>query len=276
MKRYFYILGLCVAFIGASLSHVKSAAADLLITPYRVVFEDGQRFQEVNIVNSGNNVNTYEISWKHLTMSEAGGYDRSDVEPVIDGFDVAKHVVYSPRRITLTPGAKQKIRLAFRRPEDVPNGDFHSHLKFNAVPTEDNGPDLQVAGDRSTEVGVSVNISYSIPVVVRIGALQSNATIDALNLSRSPKSGALVADVTVGTSGVYGVLGRLFVYHSDANGNGQKLIGEVSNANLFTEISKRTFSIGLNEDVSAGQLRVVLMGYGDDDSVLAEKTFPLQ
>ncbi len=66
-------------------------------------------------------------------------------------------------------------------------------------------------------------------------------------------------------------------YHVLSNGE-QEFIGEVSNANIFSEITERTFQMAINKaDLGGGSIRIVLSHYDKENAfIYDEKTFPLE
>ena len=79
----------------------------------------------------------------------------------------------------------------------------------------------------------------------------------------------------VSRGGLYSVLGWLQVYHV-VDGR-EELLGEVSNAHIFSEIDSRVFTVPLTKEVSSGGLRVVMRHYDlSQNIVYAERYFPLQ
>lgn len=246
------------------------AYADILITPTRVVFNDKQRFAEVTLANVTNATKSYEIGWQLYKMEEKTGfYNPVEVTPE---YDLSKLVFFAPRRVTLPPGGKQKVKLRFSRPADMPDGDYHVHLKFKAfkpaiTPSD---PEDKVLAQ------VSINISFTIPIIVRIGEPKIEASIGQISLDRD-QNGKVTMNVPVerDSSLPYAIIGHMRAYFD--SGSGEEFVGEVSNANVFPEVSRRDFSLILTKEVSAGKLRVEVRDYESNSSVVhAERVFDLQ
>ncbi len=270
-------LGLMFAFFALCvLGSVSDASANILITPTRIVFEDGQRFSIVTLVNNGKETKSYEIDWVYLEMIEGnGGYARDRVLPA-DMADISELVVFSPRRVTLAPGSKQKIRLAFRRPAGIEEGDYHIHLRFKVLPEDHTRASVVKSLEpQKASVNVNINLSYTIPVLVRIGEGQPSVSIEQISMGRNDR-GQLTVTVPVRRGGDYSVLGYLRLYHVGADG-GRELVGEISNANIFREISVRNFTLPLFKEVSGGMLEIELRDGGDrNGDIYANRIFPLQ
>lgn len=276
------LLFMGVFLVGLVAGFVQDARADILITPTRVVFGERDNYGLVTLANNGDKVTTYKIGWKFFEMqAEGAAYKPIEISDL--DYDVSEYINFSPRQVTLQPGASQKVRLALRRPSDIPDGDFHVHLGFSTVP--DSGLDVSGDGYQSREevagMSVMVNIGYTIPVVVRSGVVDVSAEIGQIALSRNKINGLLRVAVPINRAGgAYSVLGHLMVFHVDGSGN-ETRIGEVSNAHIFPEVDSRTFDVQLTKNIDGGSLRVVMYDYLYDSSsgnnaVYAEKTFPLE
>lgn len=263
-----------IALLAASIcvSWGQRAHANLVITPFVVVFEGNERFKEVVVVNTGGETRSYEMEWSFLSMTEGTGkYARS--EDAGEGFDLTKHIVFSPRRVTLTPGAKQKVRLKLARPENLPDGDHHVHLRFSAVSKANK--ELVKFDPKNPKIDVDVSVSYAIPVILRAGDLPMDANIGDIKITRNENSGLLNAEIPLShQKGGAAILSHMYVYHIDASGK-EELVGEISNANVFAEIEEKRYQVQLNKKITGGQLKVVLDGL-NDSGVIAERIFPLQ
>lgn len=268
-----YRVFLCCLFVCVFAISSVPAFANILITPTHIVFDDRQRFADVTLANTSNKVQAYELSWVLYKMTEGSGtYTTDGVNPKVDLSDFIR---FAPRRVTLPPASKQKIRLSFKRPADILEGDYHIHLKFQVSPTEE-----EPIVDRPIEkavVHVSINVNYTIPVVVRIGEPQIETKIGQISLDRNSDTGALQMILPVERIGSpHSLIGYIRVFHKDERGN-EVLVGEISNANIFPEISKRTFTVPLRSEVSGGSFRVEIRNNDkQDDFVHAQKIFDLE
>tara|TARA_R110001592_G_scaffold20926_9_gene84616 strand:- start:2631 stop:3479 length:849 start_codon:yes stop_codon:yes gene_type:complete len=282
MKRTLLKLCLCLSICAGGFVVAPDVQANILITPTRVVFEGRERFASVTLANNGDKARTYNIDWVYFKMNEGDGTYKVEDAPPTD-FDLSKYLVYSPRRVTLAPGASQKVKLALRRPNEIPEGDYHVHLRFAVDPEmpediiEHQGRDIQ-KGEGRSGAAIRVNVSYSIPVILIVGKPDVEARIGALSLKRNENTGGLSALIPVERVGKpYSILGHMYVYHVDDKGNEDK-VGEISNAHIFAEANNRVFDVSLIKEISGGSLRVVLDRYDDQSgkTPYAEKTFPLE
>ncbi len=281
MNKNFMALCLAFAIYAGSFFVSLEAKASILITPTRVVFEDRDRFGVVTLVNNGDETTSYKMEWKFFEMQETGPAYK-ETTGVLTDFDLSKHIIFSPKRVTLAPGASQKIRLALRRPESIPEGDYHIHLGFMSVPNEAD-TEIKKIDNNAAKAGaaVKINVSYTIPVILRVGEPRIDTVIEDISFTRNQKTGMLQVAVPVARVGLpYSILGHLMLYHIDKNGN-QERVGEISNAHIFPEVDKRLFDVHLIKEISGGSLRVVMYDYKfdrrkSDNFIYAERTFSLE
>lgn len=283
MKNNFLcFLGLFICF-SAVFFFPALARAELTITPTRVIFQDRDRFATVTLVNTGKEVRSYEMKWLFFRMQETGSpYAPSDKS--VTEFDLSKYIVFQPRRVTLAPGATQKVRLALRRPETIPAGDYHIHLQFIGIKDQDE--EQKVVGTPSARpkaaAQVEINVGYSIPVILRAGQDAVSAEIGQISIKRNPedKNLKVIVPVSRKSETPHAIIGYMYLYHISPSGE-QELVGEISNANIFPEVSQREFEVSLIRQISGGTLRVVLekniegKKNKEHKDVYADKTFPL-
>jgi len=222
------------------------SAANLLITPSRVIFEDRTRTSQVTLVNKGTETTTYRISFIRQNMTEDGKF--VPVEDNEQGMYSDKMVRYSPRQITLTPGQSQIVRLMLRKPRDLADGEYRSHMLLQALPKTTKSDISKAVEENSGEISVEITtiIGVSIPVIVRSGKLSANLELSNARYVKSIDSNirssvSLVMNRT-GNKSVYGDF-RVTYY----DGSGQELVvGSVNGVAVYTPNTVRTFQIPIN------------------------------
>lgn len=252
----------------------KEAKANITLLPTRVLFEEGDRFKEVTLVNTGDKTKTYEMSWNFFRMQEQNPPYTTADGPITE-VDPSKYISFTPRRVTLQPGAKQKVKLVLRRPKDpLPPGDYHIHLRFAGItPPPIAGQDIP----EEKKTVVSINVGYTIPIVLRVGKSDVSAEIEPVTLKRNELNGRLNVMVPIKRiGGPYSVMGHLYVYHIGQDGKEER-VGEISNAQVFPEVGHRLIEVPLIKKISGGSLRVILRNFDPNNNyILAEKIVPLQ
>lgn len=199
-------------------------AADLMVYPTRVVMTDKQRTAQVDIVNTSQDQATYKITMVRKRMTESGEF--KDVTTPEPGEKFADEVVrYSPRQVTLMPGAGQTIRIMFKEPPDLESGEYRSHLLFTKPPPavtavqEKEEPEPNVIS-----MNIVANIGISIPVIIRHGELEAKAAIDPASVRiRQLGQKQQVLSFAMSRTGTRSIYGDVVAYRGKekvAEGNG--------------------------------------------------------
>lgn len=180
-----YVVAILVAILGITSPDLGSGPAwaqssgDLVVAPTRVVFEGRTRSAQLGLVNKGSGTATYRISVINMRMGENG--QLTEIAQPEPGQMFADRLFrYSPRQVTLEPGATQAIRLLLRKPKDLEPGEYRSHLMMRAVPdTSQQSVEAPTAGSSVTLIPV---FGIAIPVIVRHGNLDFQTSISELEM----------------------------------------------------------------------------------------------
>lgn len=233
---------------------------DLGVTPTRLVFEDRNRTAQVTLINRAATPATYRIGFLHLRMDENG--QLAEIAEAGPGERFADDLIrFSPRQVTLAPGATQTVRLLLRKPEGLPAGEYRSHLLFQEVPAE-GGTDVEALG--APEKGVAIRLTpifrVAIPVLVRHGELDAEARLSDLTLL-PPATDGTAPRLSfrlhrLGTRSLHGDVTVLF-----APAGGQEIeAGRIKGLALYAPASARRVDVTLEVppgiDLQAGRLSV--------------------
>ena len=211
------------------------AVADLMVYPTRIVFEKNQRAAQLELINSGQESATYRISIVNRRMSEIGEFSPADTPLAGESF-AADLLRYSPRQVVLAPGLGQTIRISLRKPADLPEGEYRSHLQFDRVPEAGGATSIDTAGTKPGEVGVQLKalVGVSIPLIVRHGETTAGLALTGLQLIKSSSAGQppLLAAVLnrSGNRSVYGDLGATFT----PRGGAAQEVGKAGGVAVYT------------------------------------------
>ena len=252
-------LGICSVLLAADPAR---AAASLFIYPTLIMFEANERSAEVTIANRGDEIGTFEIAWTDMSMTSDGGLRKHD-EPT--PWSVQPFVRYSPRRVTLEPSQSQVIKIAVRRDETVPEGEYFSHLRVITINSED--PDAADAPTQAPGVSVTARTAIAIPVVWRNSREISQARIDKVSLD--PESGQVLVNVRreglLSVRGYLHLLGRGDVASADAFAEPVPLV-------IYPNIDARSVAIPLKEGMSIENLPAEATIYFSADELLDRNT----
>ncbi|WP_419901542.1 molecular chaperone [Kiloniella sp.] len=245
IKKFYYstylptILILIILIFTISLSSPSRAAGGLVVTPQLVELNARNRNTVLTLANRGNKVETYRISIINYRMDEQGNLFQIDTPSGVEAFANGLFR-YAPRQITLKPGTPQTVRVLYRRPADLEEGEYRSHLLFQQVP--DTKPQ---ASNNSSGAGLSVEIKtifgISIPVIVRHGELTGNGQLAELK-SIDKNDGEKAISLRINRSGNQSLRGDL-VALSDGNE-----VGRLNNVAVYLSTAYRDIEVPLTTE----------------------------
>lgn len=198
------------------LAPCSPALADLMLHPTRIVFDKNTRAAQIELINNGSKPASYRISLVNRRMTEAGQFELA--ETALEGEQFADSMLrYSPRQVTLQPGTAQTVRVMLRKPAELLEGEYRSHLLFDKLPDVEGSASIENRGAGNAQIGVTINalIGASVPVIVRHGNVGGTVSLDGLALrSDAAKRPQLALRFhREGNSSVYGDLSVTFTPH---------------------------------------------------------------
>lgn len=253
------------------------AAGELMVAPTRIVFEGRTRTAQVSIVNTGTETSTYRIAFVRKQMTENGGFE--DVPEGTVGMFADPMIRFSPRQVTLNPGQTQVVRLMLRKPSELADGEYRSHLLFRAIPKVGAGIEsLDPSSSGNINIQLVPVLGISIPVIVRQGAV--DATADLSNLSvQNTENGSrhlLFQIERKGNGSLFGDLTATLFHPQDRR---SLVVGLAKGVAVYTSIERRQFRMPLQLPPSAeftGTLRLTYRRSTEEgEAVLAETELPL-
>ncbi len=204
------ILSILICSIGGPTA--LAAPGDLLVSPVRVVFEGRTRVAEVTLVNKGQTKSNYRVSFENRRMQRDGQFEK--IEAPGEGDMFAEGLVrYAPRRVTLEPNAPQTLRLMLRKPADLVDGEYRSHLLFAAVPDDAKENSIEDSSADGTTLSIRLTPIYgvTIPIIVRHGEVTASAEIANLDFSKN-NDGTSKIDMVLKRTGNMSLYGDLHIY----------------------------------------------------------------
>jgi len=236
----FLILG--ILLVG---NNISFAGSEIMVTPTRVIFDTKTRTQKVTVINSGNDEGTYRILLVNKRMTPEGNI--IDIEKAEAGEQFAdKMIRYSPRQVTLKPGQSQIVRLSLRKPRDLKDGEYRSHITFKAIP-KNIGIDIGQINDEKSGIGIKLTaiVSVTIPVIVRHGKTDATVSIQSLKLLPPDKKNTRpMLSMELQREGSQSVYGD-FIAELESNGK-SKIIGQMNGIAIYTPNASRNVKLTLN------------------------------
>jgi P pilus assembly chaperone PapD len=235
---------------GLLLALLQPAYAELMLHPTRLVFEKNQRAAQIELINNGSASATYRISLVNRRMTEAGQFEAAETAAPGERFadDMLR---FSPRQVTLQPGSAQTVRVMLRKPAELADGEYRSHLQFDKLPDADAGAAGEGQGQGGAkDIGVVLNalIGASVPVIVRHGTTSANVSLSHLALQKADPKRQLVTlqFEREGSSSVYGDLSVTFT----PRGGKPQTLAQVGGIAVYTPNRVRQAALPL--DLPAG------------------------
>lgn len=277
--KFFSLLVLSAACLITSQSAAIAAGANLMITPSRVVFDDKTRSAQVTLLNTGTEAGSFRITFIRQQMTDTGEFIKVKANEKGNFSDTM--IKYSPRQIFLPAGQSQVVRLMLRKPRDLKNGEYRSHMLFQSLPKPSNNSVEKAAKakkDKTIEIEITPIVGISIPIIVRHGKLEDSLTIDNAKLmpgtKANPRASISVDMHRKGNRSVYGDFRAIFIPN---DGDTPEVIALANGVAVYTPNTLRHFSIPITAPFgtrfSDGTIRIIFLESGkDEDSGLIAET----
>jgi hypothetical protein len=175
------IITLFFLFACASLGYANILG--LSVAPINMVFTPRQTIQTFTVSNRSANTLAYRLSLSDEVMNADGS-----LSPQADGFaySAKKMIRFSPNEITLAPGEHQIVRVMIRRPADLADGDYHSHVMFEEQLTKTQ-TDLKLDETQGAVLKTELKalLTLGVPVVIQHGKIEQK--LEMVGLVDTPK-----------------------------------------------------------------------------------------
>ncbi|WP_264753029.1 fimbrial biogenesis chaperone [Marinobacter psychrophilus] len=248
----------------------------MMLYPTRIVFAGNQRAAQLELINNGTESATYRISLVNRRMSETGAFSGIDVP--LPGEQFAEDMLrYSPRQVTLAPGAGQAVRIMVRKPANLAPGEYRSHMLFAKQPNPEGRTSVESSNATAdNEIGITLTalVGASIPVIVRHGNTDASVALTHLDLRR-PADKAPVLGFVMERSGNQSVYGDLTISFTPYSGS-EQVIARANGVAIYTPNPLRRASISLGQlngsRLTNGALRVTYREQAEDGGALLVET----
>jgi P pilus assembly chaperone PapD len=194
-----------VAAVLAALALPMPAAAELLVAPTRVVLTPETRSSELVLVNKGSETAAFRIAIENRRMREDGSLEDA-AEPLPGEAFADDKLRYSPRQLVLEPGARQVVRIMASAPGALEPGEYRSHIRLMSAPVS--AGSTQVTGEANNDNSLSIELvairSITIPVILRVGALDASVSMDEAAMTADSPNQLVVRLTRSGTRSTYG------------------------------------------------------------------------
>lgn len=239
-------------FLLFSVFFTSTVYAEVMITPTRVLLENGQRSSELIIVNKGDEEAAFRLSIENRRMTVDGSLELAETAHEGEKF-VKDFVRFSPRRVILRPGQRQTVRVSVDT-SDLPPGEYRSHLRVLSAPTSA-GRQLQSMTASPTD-DISIQLvairSLTIPVIARVGKLDAQVMLAAAELKENAR-----LEIDMQRSGSSSAYGNFYIYTEGE----QDPVFYARGIALYTPNEQRVVKLPLpasvNQQLSGQKARIV-------------------
>jgi len=249
------------ALAGSFLAADASANSLLFIAPHRVVIAPDQQTTEVTVANQSETKRRYEITMIDSVMTETGATKRVDTFE----YSAKRMVRYVPRAVELAPGERQTVRLMVRRPKDLADGDYHSHLLFREKASE---PEKPAEGEGENKFSFQVGAQYgvAIPVIVQKGTIEASVKMGEVVKTEGAQKGLTVTFNRTGNAEAGAYL-RVF----KVEGTTEEPISAPLWVRIYREVGSITRSIPLMADAELeGKIILRLYNHADQNAEILD------
>jgi hypothetical protein len=233
------------------------AQGDLMINPKRVVFDENNRIQEINLANTSNDTAVYGISFVQYRMNESGGFENI-TEPDSGQRFASTFLRMFPRKVILAPRESQTIKVQLTKTSEIQTGEYRSHIYFRSL--KETKPLGETPGDSNTiRIRIEPVIGITIPCIIRKGETSVSLSITGLGYENIGDT-LFYLKMNLNRTGNISSFGDIFVNYIDVNNNSYE-VGVTKGLAVYTpsEIRKCRIMLKKPEGISfvGGKFRVV-------------------
>lgn len=240
-------LTICAVLIGGMLIALSQPSYAVRVSLKRVVFDGSKRSEILTIINNSAEDRTYRLGWRKFRMgTDAALKAIGENESANDILWADDMIRYAPRRVTIPAGGSQQVRLLFRRPAELQEAEYRSHLW---IVSEAKPSSFDADPGNKQSVKLAVQPAISLPVFVRNGDLKAEVNITDAKLTRTDKG--LNTTFTLNRTGTRSVYGDVEFVCTDQGQN--TILHQVRGIAVYMEVQTRNmkFPIPMKTETAA-------------------------
>jgi hypothetical protein len=161
----------------------QAGGGSMTLSATRLTVQPQQRTATVSVANRSATTQRYRASVVDMTMGPDGQVVALGEDVAAGEHGASSWVIVSPSSLSLKPGESQTLRLLFRRPGGLRDGEYRTHLKVAQEPPADIAGGLNET-QRADGMQVKIVTVYatSIPIIFAQGQLEVSAKISVARL----------------------------------------------------------------------------------------------
>lgn len=235
-----------------------SVAANINLTPRRVIFDRTKRTEAVYVFNQGNAPVTVDVALVDNAMLPSGEIvplarvaERGAAAQATGAkvHSAKPFLLAAPSRLTLLPGQGKTIRVRATLADGAGAGEYRSHLTVTTVPSPDSGLTAeQAAASDKGELVLRLQSIFgiSIPLIVRSGVADATGSMGPITPVTTPDGPAL--QVTLKRQGVTSLYGNIELRTA------REVIGVVRGIAVYPEVDERLAQVPLLRALKKGEM----------------------
>ena len=156
------------------------AYAELQVFPLRVVLTDKDKTAQIALRHRGTKEERYRITTVFYRMG-ADGSMKATTDLTKEDADASSLFRYSPRQVLLQPNVEQVVRIMSRVPADLPDGEYRTHLHFEAM---SDPPQAGQPGGNQAQMMLIARMAVAIPVVIKKGQTKVDVALSNFKIQK--------------------------------------------------------------------------------------------
>lgn len=255
-------LFIALALMLFAATFASAAQTGIMVEPLRVEVVDGKRYGQITVLNqSQDEPVVYSISKLAMRMNEDGTLYTPDVLSKRES--IAQSMIrFSPRTANIPPGGRQVVRIAVRKPPNLPDGEYMSYIRVGPMgdPKAVKNANTDLPPD-AAGITIAMRVGMRIPVIIYEGEPKVKTTLLGARLGVTEIGGPAL-EFKLKREGSYSSYVGLNAY---AMINGKKeLIASKPRVVTYLPQSTRTVLLPiLNQSFTSGKILVEIHDYKD-------------
>ena len=252
------------SFLLLTLSPFSASAEQMLqILPPRIVLTS-ERSANLTLINRGDKSGDYRLFMRNIRTNEYGKF--FTIETPQPGDLYADSMIrFSPRKVTVPAQSKQDVRVVLRKPKDLAEGEYRSHLVFRSLPKQEQLEDKP--NEKNIAMTFNPILEVTIPVIVRHGNLTAALSFSDINITTDSNNEQIIT-LTMNRSGNRSVYGDINIWWQKNDGE-ETRVAAAKGVSVYFPNAIRIFSLAaeIEQKIEGGKLRIQYIedpSYGGD------------
>ena len=189
-------------------------------------------------------------------------------------YSAKNFIKIAPKSATVEANQDQNVRLLIRKPANLEDGEYRSHLKVTMVNDNVEASNSGEAKNKDLSVVIKPTLSLVIPVIIRHGQTNFQSGIeDIIFRNINDESGKTIyfADILLTRSGNRSSMGDIEIIQ-EIDGK-REVVKFMAGVPVYRPGLKRKISIQIDKPISGNFTVIYKSQEKDGGAILAEKSF---